>query len=74
MLAQFHTGHLAVACGEALPELAALAAADRATLRETYAATAIGGPGRSLGASIELADLIYPATRRRRSCIEARQV
>ncbi len=74
LLAQFHAGHLAVACADALPELPELVAADRATLRETYAATAIGGPGRALGASIELADLIYPATRRRRSCIEARHV
>ena len=61
LLAQFHSGHLAVACADALPELPELAATDRATLRETYAATAIGGPGRALGASIELADLVYPA-------------
>lgn len=63
LLAQFHTGHLADACADALPELAELAATDRATLRETYAATAIGGPGRALGASIELADLVYPSRR-----------
>ena len=63
LLAQFHTGHLAVACADALPDLAELAAADRAVLRETYTATAIGGPGRALGASIELGDLVYPAKR-----------
>lgn len=74
LLAAFHTGHLAAACADVLPELPELAAADRAALRATYAATAIGGPGRALGASIELADLVYPATRLRRSCIEARQV
>jgi hypothetical protein len=74
LLALFHTGHLAAACASALPELAELAAADRGALRESYRATAVGGPGRALGASIELADLVYPATRLRRSCIEARQV
>lgn len=63
LLAQFHIGHLAVACADAIPDLAELAAADRAVLRETYAATAIGGPGRALGASIELTDLVYPAKR-----------
>lgn len=74
LLAQFHTRHLAEACASALPGLADLAASDRATLRDSYRATAIGGPGRALGASIELADLVYPATRLRRSCIDARQV
>jgi len=74
LLAQFHTGHLAEACATALPELRVLAAADRASLRESYRATAVGGPGRALGVSIELADLVYPATRLRRSSIDARQV
>lgn len=74
LLAQFHTGHLAEACASELPGLAELAAADRSELRDTYRATAIGGPGRALGASIELTDLVYPATRLRRSCIEARQL
>jgi len=74
LLALFHTGHLAAACGDALADLPALAAADRLALRASYRATAIGGPGRALGASIELADLVYPATRLRRSCIDARQV
>jgi hypothetical protein len=37
--------------------LAPLLADDQATLRETYAASARGGPGRALGGSIELADI-----------------
>ncbi len=74
LLAQLHTGHLAEACGASLLDLPALAANDREVLRAGYRDTAIGGPGRALGASIELADLVYPATRLRRSCMDARHV
>lgn len=39
------------------PELVAIMDSDRARLRTTYAASALGGPGRALGASIERADI-----------------
>jgi hypothetical protein len=45
------------ALGGATAELAAEMAADRARLRADYASGACGGPGRALGACIELADL-----------------
>jgi len=57
LLALFERGELARTTAGLRAELPELMAADRAMLREGYVKSARGGPGRALGACIELADL-----------------
>jgi hypothetical protein len=57
LLALFDRGALADATQELRRSLPALMAADRADLRAHYLASAQGGPGRALGACLEVADL-----------------
>lgn len=57
LLPLFEHGALAESTAELRAQLPELMARDRAELRTHYRASAIGGPGRALGASIECADL-----------------
>lgn len=57
LLPLFETGALAESTEELRARLPVLMAEDRAELRGHYLASATGGPGRALGASIERADL-----------------
>ena len=57
LLSLFEHGELARTTAALRAELPEIMAADRADLREHYLASAIGGPGRALGACLERADL-----------------
>ena len=57
LLAELGRGPRAVACAAELERIASQLVEDRAHLRATYRAAAIGGPGRALGAVLEVADL-----------------
>ncbi len=57
LLPLFERGELARTTEALRAELPAMMAADRADLRAHYVSSAIGGPGRALGACLERADL-----------------
>ena len=58
LLRMFHDGDLAGAItADDRATVAAVMASDRAVLRAGYVASAVGGPGRGLGACIEATDL-----------------
>ncbi len=57
LLSLFEHGELARTTAALRAELPEIMAADRADLREGYLASAVGGPGRALGACLERRDL-----------------